>query len=266
MLAVSVIDGIDAISGDDGVQLPTDDSTSLLDWTEIDQAVGDVDPDSDEGRRRLREWFRLRMRLSAMPDLAQRLRVVGLPKGHLLHPGAEWVRQHVPGGTLDMGLGVLGAADDPDEVVITPPGVLVACEVDIVGAWGDVVHDLEQRGRLAAQRFIGDPRGPLRPFGDFDVVTLLASEGFRAELCAADPLGWRTAAVPMRQRGWLDLGRIDPAFAAAAARATEPAERGFDRALLVTPEEVVLAATEGNSAAHALQDPPASIDPWLRRT
>ena len=68
----------------------------------------------------------------------------------------------------------------------------------------------------------------------------------------------------MRQRGWLDLGRIDPAFAAAAALATEPEERGFDCAVLVTAEEVVLVRTGGQAAAHALQDPPATLDPWQR--
>jgi len=260
-----VIDGIDALANDDGVQL-SGRTVLRLDWAEIDDAVGASDPDSDAGRRRLGRWFRLRSRLTDLPSLTDRLRVVGLPHGHSLHPGSAWVRERVPGGALDIGVGVLGAGPDPDEVVIAPPGLLAACSVDVSTLWRDLLFSLEQKGRLAAARFVDDPSGPLRPFGDFDVVTLLASAAFRAELCAADPLGWRTAAVPMRQRGWLDLGRIDPAFAAAAARATEPYERGFDRALLVTPDEVVLASTEGNAAAQALQDPPASVNPWLRRT
>ena len=174
------------------------------------------------------------------------------------------MRHRVHGGALELGLGILGALDDPDEVVVIAPGLLAAAGVDSRASWPERARDLERTGRLAADRFTRDPQGPLRPFGDFDVVTLLGSSAFRARLCADDPVGWRSAAVPMRQRGWLDLGRIDPAFAAAAALATDPAERGFNRAILVTPEEVVLTPVGGQAAAHALQDPPASVDPWLR--
>lgn len=264
MLAASVIDGIDAMPCDDGVVLGG--LQSLLSWDEIDQAVGTADPDSDHGRRRLRTWLGLRLRLAELPDLKRRVRAVGLPRGHTLHPGSPWVRHRVHGGSLDVGLGVLGAFDDPDEVVVVPPDLLAASGVDGIDAWPEQAYSLEQTGRLAAERFTNDPQGPLRPFGDYDVVTLLASSAFRAEICAADPVGWRSAAVPMRQRGWLDLGRIDPAFAAAAASATEPHERGFSRAILVTPEEVVLIPAGGRAAAHALLDPPASVDPWLRNT
>ena len=52
-------------------------------------------------------------------------------------------------------------------------------------------------------------------------------------------VGLRSAAVPMRRRGWLDLARIDPAFALAAAALTDPEERGFARPLLLTVDEVV---------------------------
>jgi hypothetical protein len=159
---------------------------------------------------------------------------------------------------------MLGLLDDPDEVVVVPPSVLAASDIDTTSWWPGAARLLEQTGRGAAQRVLRDPSAPLRPFGDLDVVTLMASSAYRATLCAEDPVGWRTAAVPMRTRGWLDLGRIDPAFAAAAALATEPAERGFARAVLITPEEVVMVGSVGRSALHALQDPPARIDPWMR--
>jgi hypothetical protein len=68
----------------------------------------------------------------------------------------------------------------------------------------------------------------------------------------------------MRRRGWLDLGRIDPAFAAAAAAATEAAERGFDRPLLVTADEVVMAPAGGEPGLIELRDPVAASDPWSR--
>lgn len=265
VLAASVLDAIDVLAGDDGVVL--EGLTPLLvPWQEIDEAVGAADPDTDQGRRRLRTWLHLRSRLAELDALPRRLRAVGLPVGHALHPGRRWIRHEVHGGAIDVGLGVLGALDDPDEVIVIPPSMLAAKGIDPAACWPELAYQLEQTGRLAAKRLTKDPKGPLRPFGDFDVVTLLASSAFRAELCATDPVGWRTAAVPMRQRGWLDLGRIDPAFAAAAALATEPEERGFDRAILVTPEEVVVAPAGGQAAAHALLDPPASLDSWQRRT
>jgi hypothetical protein len=68
----------------------------------------------------------------------------------------------------------------------------------------------------------------------------------------------------MRTRGWLDLTRIDPAFALAAAAATDPEERGFPRGLLVTREEVVLVAPGGRPQEIVLRDPAARALPHRR--
>lgn len=264
VLAVSVLDGLDLMPSDSAVRFSGDHRTLHIGWDEVARAVGDVPADSDRARRRLRTWLRLRGALSRPVDPQDLARPVGLPQDHPLHPGPRWVRHRVPGETLDVGLGMLGLLDDPDEVVVVPPSVLAASDIDTTSWWPAAARMLEQTGRGAAQRVVRDPSAPLRPFGDLDVVTLMASSAYRATLCAEDPVGWRTAAVPMRTRGWLDLGRIDPAFAAAAALATEPAERGFARAVLITPEEVVMVGSVGRSALHALQDPPARIDPWMR--
>ena len=103
----------------------------------------------------------------------------------------------------------------------------------------------------------------LRPIGDCDVATLLGSRTLRAALCAADGSGLRAAAVPMLRRGWLDLSRIDPAFTAAAAAATTPQERGFQRPLLLTVDEVTLAPAGGRPAEIVLRD--EAVDPpYLR--
>ena len=103
----------------------------------------------------------------------------------------------------------------------------------------------------------------LRPIGDCDVVTLLASRTFRTALCAQDGTGMRAAAVPMRRRGWLDLSRIDPAFTVAAAAATDELARGFSRPLLVTVDEVTLSMVGGRPAEIVLRD--AAIEtPHLR--
>jgi hypothetical protein len=264
VLAVSVLDGIDVEPGDSGVRVPIPSTDLMLTWHEIAVAVGDADPDSDTARARLRVWVRLRAGLADVREPAAAARVVGLPPRHPLHPGQSWVRARVAGEALDLGIGILGLLGDPDQVVVAPPALLALAGVDASSWWPGLVRELEHVGRLAADRFLRDESLPLRPFGDFDVLSLLGSTQFRTGLCDADPVGWRTAAVPMRTRGWLNLGRIDPAFAAAAALATNPDERGFERAVLVTPEEIVMTGSTGRSAMHALQDPPARLNPWLR--
>ena len=264
VLGVSVIDGIDAFPDPDGVRL-LDGIPMAIGWPEIDEAVGNINPDSARARTRLRMWFRLRSQLEAISDVRGRARAMALPRGHALHPGADWARVTVPGGLIDLGVGLLGLLDDPDEVVVIPPALARAANLPVEHWWPELVCELEVTARKGADRFSLDDNAPLRRFGDYDVVTLLASSTFREVMCAVDPIGWRTAAVPMRHRGWLDLARIDPAFAAAAALATEPDERGFARAIIVTPEEVVLVPPGGNAAEHALLDPPIAHDPWIHR-
>jgi hypothetical protein len=128
--------------------------------------------------------------------------------------------------------------------------------------WWPVARDyLERMGAVAAQRLGDAPL--LRPIGDCDVVTLLASRTLREALCGADGTGMRAAAVPMRRRGWLDLSRIDPAFTVAAAAATDLESRGFSRPLLVTADEVALAQEGGRPAEIVLRDP-AATTPTMR--
>jgi hypothetical protein len=112
---------------------------------------------------------------------------------------------------------------------------------------------------MAAERLARLPAAPLRPMGDCDVVTLLASLTFRAAIVDEVADGLRTLAVPMRNRGWLDLSRIDPAFSAAAARLTPPEDRGFSRPLLVTRDEVQLAPEGGDVVKPAIEDRIAKV-------
>ena len=63
----------------------------------------------------------------------------------------------------------------------------------------------------------------------------------------------------MRNRGWLDLSRVDPAFSAAAARLTSPDERGFTRPLLVTRDEVQMAPEGGDVVGPAINDGLAQV-------
>jgi hypothetical protein len=137
-------------------------------------------------------------------------------------------------------------------VVVIPQGALDAAGID-PGPWWPVARDyLERMGAVAAERL--RTNALLRPIGDCDVVTLLGSRVLRTALTDATASRMRAAAVPMRRRGWLDLTRIDPAFTSAAAAATGPHERGFARPLLLTVDEVTMAAEGGRPAEIVLRD------------
>jgi hypothetical protein len=267
VLAVSVLDDVDLVPLDDGVLL-TGVAPVEVSWLELRRALAGADPDDDLGRSRVRMWLRgRRIAADTHPDhLREMARPVGLPVDHPLHPGLDWVRERVLGDTIDLGFGFVGVGCDPDEVVVIPQGALAAAGVD-PAPWWPVARDyLERMGAVAAQRLADNPT--LRPIGDCDVVTLLASRTLREALCAQDGTGMRAAAVPMRRRGWLDLTRIDPAFTAAAASATTPEERGFARPVLLTVDEVALAPEGGRPAEIVLRDPAvesASLRPVLFR-
>jgi hypothetical protein len=99
--------------------------------------------------------------------------------------------------------------------------------------------------------------------GDCDVITLLASAVFRGALCA-DAGGMRAVAAPMRNRGWLELSRIDSAFALSAAAITDDENRGFPRPILLTIDEVTIVPEGGRPAEIVLRDPVAADKRWLR--
>jgi hypothetical protein len=253
-LAVSVLDDVDIVPLEDGLLL-TGDTAVEVSWLELRRALAGAEPDDEHGRARVLAWLRGR-RIAAdihQDHLREVARPVGLPLDHPLHPGLDWVRHRVLGDTLDLGLGFVGVGPDPDEVVVVPQGALDAAGVDPSPWWPAALDYLARLGTIAAHRLASGP--VLRPIGDCDVVTLLGSRALRVALGAQDGTGMRAAAVPMRRRGWLDLTRIDPAFTAAAAAATAPAERGFSRPVLVTADEVTLAADGGRPAEIVLRGP-----------
>jgi hypothetical protein len=146
---------------------------------------------------------------------------------------------------------VMGGA--PEDAGLLPAGVLVAAHVDLGLATSKADRYLADMANLAGERLHRDPTAVLRPLGDADVLTLLASRTFRAAL--VDGQGMRSAAIPMRTRGWLDLGRVDPAFAVSASLLTDPDERGFERPVLVTADEVSLVRAGGDPVGQSLADP-----------
>lgn len=259
MLMVSVLDdvevGLDPADDEEGALLGTPGGRLTIAWAEVARVVGEDGSDSTATRERLSRWLRLRAALAGVSDVARLARPVALPVGHVLHPGPRWVQHRVLGGAMDVGVGLLGLSEDPDEVVVLPPGLAEAAGHQESTWWPIAAAYLDEKGRIAAQRLLRDTDGPLRPIGDCDVVTLLASAAFREALCGGDRLTLRSAAVPMRRRGWLDLRRVDPAFAVSAAAATDPVERGFDRPLLVTCEEVTVVRAGGRPAHLDLRDP-----------
>ena len=263
VLAVSVLHDLDIEPAPLGVTL-TGEPTVWVSWGECRRALAGHDPETSEGRERLSRWLLARRWAADLPlaDLRERLRPLGLPVDHVLHPGLDWVRRRARGDALDLGLGAVDIdPDDPDHVVLLTQPLLDAVGLDAEVEWTAAEAYLERMGTVAAERMRLDPKGMLRPIGDCDVVTLLGSTSLRTAI--ADAAGGMGAVVaPMRRRGWTKLALIDPAFGPAAAAATAAYERGFSRPLLVTAEELALAAEGGNP--EVVLRGPAVDEPWLK--
>jgi hypothetical protein len=264
-LAVSVLDDVDLEPFGDGVVL-RDGPPVEVTWRELRRVLAGEDPKSDLARRRVRRHLRARRWIAGVSadELGQRARPVGIPVGDALHPGVDWVRERLLGGVLDLGYGVVGVGPDPDAVIVCPAAALEAAGVDPADWWPVTRHYVERMGAVAVERLGLDRSGALRPIGDCDVVTLMASRVLRGHLCSGAAGGLRTAAVPMRRRGWLDPARIDPAFAVAAAAATDVEDRGFPRPLLLTYDEVALAPAGGRPAEIVLRDAAVSAERFER--
>ena len=260
-LAVAVLHDLDILPGIDCLVLTGTPNVEVT-WTECRRALGGVDPETDDGRHRLARWLRLRRWLADRPlgDLAERARPFGSPVESPLHSGLDWVRRRVLGDALDLGFGFVGLDPrDPDKVLPVPQRLLDSASISVDEWWPTAVVYLERMGQMATERMARNPNAPLRPMGDCDVVTLLGSMTFRTAIADGAADGMRTLAVPMRNRGWLDLARVDPAFSAAAARLTAVDDRGFSRPLLVTREELVLAAEGGDVVSLVDEDTVADV-------
>ena len=264
VLAVCVLHDLDIEPAKLGVSLPGA-PTVWVSWGECRRALAGHDPETPEGRERLARWLLARRWAAdvSLDELRERLRPVGLPVDHLLHPGLDWIRRRVLGGALDLGLGAVDIdPSDPDHVVLLPEPLLDAVGLHTDLEWRQAEAYLERMGAIAVERLKLDPKGQLRPIGDCDAVTLLGSSTLRAAI-ASEAGGLGAVIAPMRKRGWTKLALIDPAFGPAAAAATRLEERGFSRPLLLTAEELALAVEGGRPNEIVLRDP-ASDAPWLR--
>jgi hypothetical protein len=255
-LAVAVLYDVDLDPAPGGVLLRGERPLKVR-WAECRRALGGADPESEIGREQLAQWLRWRRWLADHPleVLAELARPYGVAVESEVHPGMDWVRRRIMGDTLELGLGFVGLdPNNPQTVHPVSQQVLQAAGIDPTPWWPTALVYLERMGETAAERMVRNPDAPLRPMGDCDVVTLLASRMFRDALVRPIDGGMRTVAVPMRNRGWLDLTRIDPAFSATAAQIMDPNDRGFDRPLLVTREEIVIARDEAGVVRSALED------------
>lgn len=244
VLAVCVLDDVDLLPRDDGVVLPGPPAVHVP-WALLADALGDAPAESGAGRARVRAALRLHQLAArhgtGTPNAVRgAARAVALPPGHHLHPGPAWVRERLPGGVLDLGLGLLGLSDQPDDVRPLPPGSAAALGLDADGWWPAIRDHAERMGGLTARRIARDGRPVLRPHGGCDALTLLASAALRAALADGDGTGLRAVAAPTRRRAWFDLRQADPEFVAAAWSLTSPQDRGLPRPLLVTRHEVAL--------------------------
>jgi hypothetical protein len=276
-LAVSVLHDLDLTPTGNGILLgglpPVE-----LSWAECERALDNARFDTDIARHRLATWLFVRRRLADLVpaaadeavDLAECgllewVRPLAFPVGHPCHPGPRWVADRVMGDAVDVGLGLRGLDPErPDAVLPVSPDLLAVAGLADTGCWSAAAGYLDAMGAIAAERWRRSPQHPLRPVGDCDVVTLLASRALRSTLAAAQG-GMCACVVPMRTRGWTELRRVDPAFAVAAVGATDDEQRGFHRPLLVTVDEIALAAVGGRPEEIALRDAEADT-PWRVRT
>jgi hypothetical protein len=278
-LAVSVLHDLDLSPSDDGIVLDGVPDVPIS-WAECERALDGARPETAAARLRLARWLLARRTLADLVPLAEgtdgrveaagsglldRIRPLAFPAGHPCHPGPRWVVTRVLGDALELGYGLRGLDPaQPDAVLPVAPDLFAAASLADTGCWSAATGYLDAMGAIAASRWRRDPAQPLRPVGDCDVVTLLASRALRSALAGARG-GMCACVVPMRTRGWTELRRVDPAYAVAAVGATTDEQRGFDRPLLVTVDEVGLAADGGRPAEIALRDPEYAMPSLLRR-
>ena len=228
-------------------------------WDELLLAGGDPADDAAEPvrRRRVARWLRVRARCCTTSSTARTYRTATPPRSRSRPAsgpaacrattpctrGPRWPRRTILGGALDLGLALRGIDDDgrgdPEAVGILPAGMLEAAGID--AARRRRPGRALPRGHGCARRRSDSASTPRRSCARSATPTSsrCSPRAPTAWRCSTVQ-GMRSAAVPVRTRGWLDLGRLDPAFAVSAAEITDPDDRGFPRPVLVTRDEVAL--------------------------
>jgi hypothetical protein len=232
-LSVAVLYDMDLMPAEEGLVL-TAPTETLVEGALVRDVVESAAKrgETESGQRAaLADWLSARAAVGGSRDTGV-LHALGLPVRHCVNPGGEWARELVPGGALTLGFG-WGPAHRP-----LPAGVLTHAGVDGGAAWSQARSQLEHIGELAAVRDRRHIQGALVPISGADVVTLLGAASLRRELVAGEGDGLVALIVPLRTRGWRATAISDPAYGPALAAAMSPEERGFERPLLVTAEEI----------------------------
>ncbi len=265
MLAVAVMDDLDVTPHGDGFEVARD---GLLTWEDIATALGDwaKHPAHPVSRARLATLITAARLVAAggPAALARSMQVHVEPAASVLNPGSAWPVERVGAGPLVAGWGLVGVAGtELTRPLPLSPSIRAAIRAAIVAGdlqWSSRRADVDRLTDLLTERLAQDVAAGrtvvLRPQRRTDVPTLLLSRGLRSWLAARDGSGMAAVAVPTRSRGWSDLRRIDPGFVRAAWSATEPLDRGFEAALLVTADDAVLPrGASAGGVGHALGSP-----------
>jgi len=161
LLEVCVLDDVDLVPTETGLSLLTPDGPRELSARRAALVVGDRRAGDPELRVRLRSWLRCHAHVSAAHLRTAELRPLALGRGHALHPGSGWVRERVPGGVLDVGLGVVGVPGEAGAAPLWPDVVEAVAAAasgggrrapDTDAAWRASRLHLDAMGLLAARR------------------------------------------------------------------------------------------------------------------
>jgi hypothetical protein len=236
-LAVAVLHDVDLCPDQEGLQVGA--QPLHVEWSVIAEIVESAEDACSSGESVLLDalaaWLRARLAIAAGAALC----ALGMPARHVTHPGPAWIRERIPGGSLALGFGYQSGPDDavlPLPLEVLDHAGLDATQINL--SWSRARADLEALGSAAVERDRRHRAGPLKPIRSADVVTLLGARSLRAELAAGEGDGMAALVVPLRMRGWRANSITDPAYGPAVAAAMSPQERGFERPILVTAEEL----------------------------
>jgi hypothetical protein len=270
--ALTVLEGVEVTQDEDGVHVGTRTHGGLVGWREIDAALGTDDPLDRAPRLRLQLLLALHRVIVGLGDAAaatvrRAARPLALPARHPLHPGRSWVQDAVPGGVLELGVGVCGLRGGRTPVPL-PASVAAAAGLDPTAHWDRLLDLGECSGDLAVDRWAragADPQADvLRNAGGCDALTFLALPGVRGRLAAAGTAGAEPAArfwphalacSPSREQVWTGRRAADDAYARAVWMLTPAAERGIAVPLLVDAHRVAPAPPAQRSVTRHPEEP-----------